>query len=134
MSDIRYLSVPEVLAIHAAIMRAMDWSPAPLRSEDLLESAVMKAQAAAYYGHADLAMQAVTLAVGISQNQPFLDGNKRTAYVAMRAFLGQNGWQIDAAPLDIAQHLIAVAEREGSLDEATESFAAWLRERLVPRP
>lgn len=132
MSDIRYLSVPEVIAIHAATMRAMDWSPAPLRSEDLLESAVMKAQAA-YYGHADLAMQAVTLAVGISQNQPFLDGNKRTAHVAMRAFLGRNGWQIDAESIEVAKQLIAVAEREGSLEEATEAFAAWLRERLVAR-
>lgn len=133
MSDIRYLSVPEVIAIHAATMRGMGWSPAPLRSEALLESAVMKAQTVTYYGDADIAMQAVTLAVGISQNQPFLDGNKRTAYVAMRAFLGQNGWRIDAESIAVAKQLIAVAEREGSLEDATDAFAAWLRERLVTR-
>jgi death-on-curing protein len=134
MSGICYLSVPEVIGLHARTMRAMGWAPAPLRSEDLLESAVMKAQAAAYYGGADLAMQAVTLAVGISQNQPFLDGNKRTAHVAMRTFLLRNGWQIGAPSVDVAKQLIAVAEREGSLEEATEAFAAWLRERLVTRP
>lgn len=134
MSDVIYLTVEQVIGIHEVTLELMGWAPAPLRSQALLESAVMKAQAAAYYGQADLATQAVTLAVGISQNQPFLDGNKRTAYVSMVVFLDRNGWDLDAAPLDIARHLIAVAERDGSLEDATEAFAAWLRERLVPRP
>lgn len=134
MRDIVYLSVAQVIRIHEVTLELMGWSPSPLRSEALLESAVMKAQAAAYYGGADVAMQAVMLAVGISQNQPFLDGNKRTAYVAMVTFLDRNGWAVDAAPLEVAKHLIAVAERDGSLEEATDAFAAWLRERLIPRP
>jgi len=134
MGEIRYLLLTEVIELHAEVMELMGWSPAPLRSEALLESAIMKAQAVAFYGGADLAMQAVTLAVGISQNQPFLDGNKRTAYVAMFAFLEQNGWTVKAGPYDVAKQLIAVAEREGSLEEATGAFAAWLRERLVTRP
>lgn len=136
MSDIRYqyLTVPEVIALHDEVMELMGWAPAPLRSIDLLESAVMKPQAAAYYGGADLAMQAVMLAVGISQNQPFLDGNKRSAYVAMFAFLEMNGWTVSFPHMDVAQQLIAVAERDGSLEEATNAFAAWLRERLVERP
>lgn len=130
----QYLTVPEVIELHAQILEMMGWAPAPLRSVDLLESAVMKAQAAAYYGGADLAMQAVTLAVGISQNQPFLDGNKRTAYVAMYAFLEQNGWTARTDLYEVADQLIAVAERSGSLEDATVAFAAWLRERLVERP
>lgn len=133
MNDITSLTVAQVIRIHEVTLDLMGWAPAPLRSQALLESAVMKAQAAAYCGQADLAMQAVTLAVGISQNQPFLDGNKCTAYVSMVAFLDRNGWDLNAAPLDIARHLIAVAEREGSLEAASESFAAWLRERLVAR-
>jgi death-on-curing protein len=126
-----YLTVPDVLEIHAQVMESMNSYSAPLRSMDLLESAVMRPQAVAHYGGADLAEQAVTLAVGISQNQPFLDGNKRTAFASMQVFLEINGYKIDADDLDIAKQLIAVAEREDSLEAATTRFAAWVRERMV---
>ncbi|MGC4192086.1 MAG: Fic family protein [Thermomicrobiales bacterium] len=132
-TSIRYLTVPEVIAIHQQAMRAMGWAAAPLRSEDLLFSAVMRAQAAAHYGGADFAMQASVLAIGISQNQPFLDGNKRTALVSLLQFATINGFAYVGDRFDIADQLIAVAEREGSLGEATEAFAAWLRERIVAR-
>lgn len=126
-----YLTVPEVLEIHAQVMESMNSYAAPLRSMDLLESAVMRPQAIAHYGGADLPEQAATLAVGISQNQPFLDGNKRTAFASMTIFLEVNGYEIAADDLDIAKQLIAVAEREDSLEAATARFAAWVRERTV---
>lgn len=126
-----YLTVPDVLEIHAQVMESMNSYAAPLRSMDLLESAVMRPQAVAHYGGADLAEQAATLAVGISQNQPFLDGNKRTAFASMTIFLEINGAAIDADDLEIAKQLVAVAERKDSLEEATARFAAWVRERTV---
>jgi len=126
-----YLTVPDVLEIHAQVMESMDSYAAPLRSMDLLESVVMRPQAVAHYGGADLPEQAARLAVGISQNQPFLDGNKRTAFASMKIFLEINGHAIDADDLEIAKQLIAVAEREGSLEEATTRFAAWVREPTV---
>ena len=129
----QYLTVSDIIEAHAQIMERMGSAPEPLRSLDLLESAAMKPQAAAYYANADIAEQAAVLAVGISQNQPFLDGNKRTAYTAMRIFLTINHVRIDAPSLEIAKHLEAVAEREGSLEEATLQFAAWLRERVKSR-
>jgi death-on-curing protein len=95
---------------------------------------VMRAQAAAYYGGADFAMQASVLAIGISQNQPFLDGNKRTALVSLLQFARINGFAYTGDRFEIADQLIAVAEREGALAEATEAFAAWLRDRLIERP
>jgi death-on-curing protein len=128
-----YLTVPEIIEAHMQIMESMGESPTLLRSEHLLESAVMKPQTAAHYAGADLAEQASLLAIGISQNQPFLDGNKRTAYASMKVFLAINGFRIEAANLDIAKQLVAIAERTDSLDEATERFSSWLRERLVPR-
>lgn len=127
-----YLTTDEVKHIHIRAMESMDWNEAPLRSEGELESAVARPQHAAYYGDADLAYQAVTLAVGISQNQPFVDGNKRTAMAAMRVFLQINGYMIDSDPLPIALHIEAVADRLGTLDEAIDAFAAWLRDRLKP--
>jgi death-on-curing protein len=129
--DVVYLTPAEVVALHQHMMRRMGWRPAPLRSEDLLESAVQRAQAAAYYGGADLVEQACVLAVGISQNQPFLDGNKRTALYCLIVFLRRNGVRFTGPRLEIAQQLIDVAERSGSLEEATARFAGWVRERTV---
>ena len=129
-----YLTVAEVVEIHAQAMEGMGWAAAPLRSEALLESAVMKAQTAAYYGGADVAEQAALLAIGISQNQPFLDGNKRAAYISLVTFLELNGWTLAVSNLEIAKSFIAVAERDRTLAEATSAFADWLRERLVELP
>lgn len=125
-----YLTVPEVIEIHVQTMESMDTNPAPLRSEDLLQSAVMRPQSVAHYGGADLVEQAASLATGISQNQPFLDGNKRSAYAAMITFLDINGLGIRAKSAEIARQLIAVAEREGTLEDATSAFATWLGERV----
>ena len=61
---VRYLSAAEVIALHRRVLRGMGWSTAPLRSEDLLESAIQRAQAAAYYGGADLVEQGCTMAIG----------------------------------------------------------------------
>lgn len=110
----------------------MDRPPAPLRSAALLESAVVRPQQLAYYQGADLAEQATALAIGISQNQPFLDGNKRTAFIAMVTFLELNGFKINAESLHIAKQLEQVAERSRELEHASQEFTTWIRERLTP--
>ena len=48
-------------------------------------------------------MQAAILAHGIAQNQSFLDGNKRTAVIAMSTFLALNGWDVDVPNSRLAQ-------------------------------
>lgn len=52
-------------------------------------------QNAAHYAGADLAEQAASLLWGIAENQPFLDGNKRTALVVTLTFLELNGYVVD---------------------------------------
>jgi death-on-curing protein len=131
--EVKYLTASQVVALHQRVMRRMGWNFAPLRSEDLLESAVQRAQAAAYYGGADLVEQACVLAVGISQNQPFLDGNKRTALYGLVFYLRSNGLDFDGEPLEFAAQLIAVLERTSSLEETTQDFVLWVRERVKPR-
>ncbi|MDQ3539976.1 MAG: hypothetical protein M3440_04755 [Chloroflexota bacterium] len=128
---VRYLAPAEVIALHRQVMTGMGWSPAPLRSEALLESAVQRAQAAAYYGGADLVEQSCVLALGISQNQPTLDGIKRTALYSLIVFLRANGLDYTGDRFDIADQLVAVVEREDSLEQATARFATWVRERTV---
>ena len=104
--------------------------PAPLRDPGLLESAVLRPQMAAHYEDADMARQAALLAVGISQNQPLIDGNKRTGYIAAVTFLRVNGQPFTGEPLDLARQLQAVAERSDNLDATTQCFEDWLREHV----
>ena len=131
-AEVRHLSLDEVMALHDRMMSALGWHPAPLRSVELLESAVLRPQTAAYYERADLVRQAALLGVGISQAQAYLDGNKRTAYIAMVAFLELNHIDLLAEPLVVAQQLNRVSERSDSLDAATARFEAWLRQNVLP--
>lgn len=108
------------------------WEPSPLRSRGLLESAALRAQNLAHYQGADLAEQASGLAIGISQNQPFLDGNKRTAYVVMLTFLEANGFTLGEPPLQIAERLVHVAEQSSDREAAEEEFTDWIRAHLKP--
>jgi death-on-curing protein len=117
------------------MMQATGWGPAPFRGggEALLESAVMRPQMAEHYENADLLRQAALLAVGISQAQAYLDGNKRTAYHATLVFLKVNGLalRLEDGGLGMALELEKVAERVDSLEAATERLDAWLRSQQL---
>lgn len=130
--DEEYFSVADVVALHATIMRRLGQAPKPLRDEGALESAVMRARMAAFYEGADAIRQAALMAVGISQAQAFLDGNKRTAFATLYAFLIRHGLRFAGDPLAIAYELERVAERPSEREAATDEFEAWLRERVVP--
>ncbi len=88
---------------------------------------------AAHYDGADLIRQATLLAVGISQAQAFLDGNKRTAYQAADTFLWINGVEFVGEPLELARYLEKVAERSADQDAITDELEGWLREHVTPR-
>jgi death-on-curing protein len=133
MSPTQYLSLAEVIAIHESGMRRLGDEPKPLRDEGLLESAVMRPQMAAHYEGADVARQAALLGVGISQAQAFLDGNKRTAYLALNAFLRMNGLTYSGDRLELAKQFEQFAERSSDPDEAIDAFEAWLRQYVQPR-
>ena len=83
-------------------------------------------QYAAYTG-ADLAMQAAVLAQGIVEAHTFQDGNKRTAHVALRAFLAANGYAVSASQQERAGWLLRLAQ-----GEPVEDVAAAIRRSLVP--
>lgn len=99
-----------------------------VRDEGLLESALARAQQLHAYGEPppDLADLAAALAHGIARNHPFTDGNKRTAHVAYRTFLGLNGAELVAT--DEEKYLTMLGLAEGKLSE--REFAAWLRQRM----
>ena len=92
--------------------------------EGLLESALARPrQLWTYEANADLARLAAAYGVGLVRNHPFVDGNKRAAFLAVGLFLGLNGFQLVADPADAARTVFALAA--GEMDEP--EFAAWIR-------
>jgi death on curing protein len=134
LAQLRYPTLAEVIAIHEKVMRGLGEAPRPLRDEGLLESALTRPQMAAYYERADIVRQATLLGTGISQAQAFLDGNKRTAFQTLDAFLWVNDWEFIGEPLELARLFEQFAERSHEPDQAIDAFEAWLRQYVQPRP
>ena len=97
---------------------------AGLRDEGLLESALARPQHLASYGAPDVAACAAAYGYGLSRDHPFIDGNKRTAFVAVELFLFLNAYLLDATDAGCVLTMLRVAE--GSISEA--DFAAWIRQ------
>lgn len=100
-----------------------------VRDQGLFESALARPLNLAQYGSPDAAALAAALAWGLARNHPFIDGNKRTAFVAAELFLALNGFELGASDADCVLTMLAVAA--GDLGE--DAFAAWLRGHLVAR-
>ena len=122
MSEPRWPSRAEVDAIHDTQL-AEHGGLAGMRDEGLLESALARPVNAYAYGETDLRALAANYAFGIARNHPYVDGNKRTAFLAAYAFLYANGIELTAAEADVAKTMLAVAA--GAIDE--QAFGAWLR-------
>jgi death-on-curing protein len=133
-AQLRYPTLAEVIAIHEQVLRRLGEAPRPLRDEGLLESGLARPQMAAYYEGADPVRQATLLGTGISQAQTFLDGNKRTAFATLDAFLWVNGWEFIGEPLELARRFEQFAIRSSEPDEAIDAFEAWLRQHVQARP
>ena len=82
---------------------------------------------AAYGDRPDAADLAAAYAFGLARNHPFLDGNKRTAFVVMELFLNLNGWTLDADDAEC----ISITESVAAGDLPEKNLAVWLRSRLV---
>ena len=99
-----------------------------LRDAGLLESALARPLNLVTYGEPDVGELAAMYAIGICKNHPFVDGNKRTAYVALETFLALNGM---AFPASDAESTVAMQDlAAGDLAEA--DFTAWVRDHARP--
>jgi death on curing protein len=93
----------------------------------LLASALARPLYLAAYSQPDIADLAASYGYGISRNHPFLEGNKRTGFVATKLFLNLNGYSLSASDADCVLIMLSVAA--GEISEA--AFAAWVRKYLV---
>jgi death-on-curing protein len=111
-----------VLAIHDEQLREHGGGEG-VRDEGLLESALARPLNRAAYGGPDLAELAAAYAFDIARNHPFIDGNKRTAYVALEVFLALNGVRFPAPDAECVVMTLNMATGE----LAEEEFASWIR-------
>ena len=116
-----------VYAIHEAQL-AEHGGIAGIRDEGLLSSALARPQNLAVYGEdVDAAALAAAYAFGISRIHPFLDGNKRSAFVVMELFLNLNGWVLEADDTTCISIMLTLAS--GKTDEMV--LAKWLRGHIA---
>ena len=128
MKEPRWLPKDLILQVHNSQL-AEHGGGAGVRDEGLLESALARPQNAFAYGQSDVAVLAGAYAFGIAKNHPFIDGNKRTAFVACELFLAANGYDLIASDEECLAMVLGLAASE--VGEA--EFAAWLRENVQPR-
>ncbi|QXP83887.1 type II toxin-antitoxin system death-on-curing family toxin [Methylococcus sp. Mc7] len=117
-----------VWAVHEAQL-AEHGGSAGVRDAGLLDSALTRPRNLAAYGTPDAADCAAAYGFGIARNHPFIDGNKRTAFVCVELFLALNGYSLEAEDADCVLTMLALAA--GDLDEV--AFAAWIRVDLTKR-
>ena len=94
-----------------------------------IESTLARPLNAYAYNKADLYELAASYGFGFAKNHCFVDGNKRTALIAMDVFLQLNGCELVAPEADAALTILAVAA--GELDEA--EFTVWVRRNVTLR-
>ena len=100
-----------------------------LRDEGLLDSALARARNLSAYGQLDAAELAATYAFRLAKNHPFVDGNKRAAFLALGLFLGLNGLRLTATQVEATLVIFALAAG----DLAETGLSTWLRTHCAPR-
>jgi death-on-curing protein len=119
-----YPTLDEVVAVHARLIARFGGAPG-IRDRGALESALARPQSGYY---TDIIQEAAALWESLSQNHPFVDGNKRVAVTIAAAFLRVNGRQLTFDDIDAFNFLIGLYEtgalRFGELE-------TWLRDHTA---
>jgi death on curing protein len=121
-----YIRVDDILAIHADQIERYGGDEG-IRDPGLLEAALFRPQTGYYPTLID---EAAALWESLSQNHPFVDGNKRTAFAATYVFLSINGLEITATD-DYTQDF--VLGLYGTSRVTFENLRAWLSENTKVR-
>lgn len=125
MSDWVWIDIDVLLAVHDEQLQEHGGASG-LRDRGLFESALARPQNLAAYGEPDVAGLAAAYAFGIAKNHAFVDGNKRTALVALELFLELNGFRLVADDAQCVLAILSVAA--GSFSE--EDLAEWIRKNV----
>jgi death-on-curing protein len=111
----------EQLAVHGGL--------GGLRDTGLLDSALNRPRAKWDYEQAELSALAAAYAYGLARNRPFVDGNKRTALLAIYTFLGLNKIDFVVSEAEAAAMILSLAAGQVSED----NLARWISDNLPKR-
>ena len=122
MKEPIWLRKDVLLAVHDRLL-AEHGGSSGIGDEGLLDSALGRPQNLFAYGKPTVFELASAYACGIIRNHPFIDGNKRTGFMAAYLFLGRNGYELTATETDVVLKTLAVAE--GKMND--QEYGAWLK-------
>ena len=128
MSHWRWVSREVLLLLHDESL-AEHGGAGGTRDEGLLESALARPLHLVAYGAPDVADLAAAYGLGLAKNHPFVDGNKRAAFLAVGLFLMVNGHRLRASQVEATLTMLELAA--GHLNEA--DFAQWIRDHIEAR-
>lgn len=126
VKDWRWINPTVITAVHDRQL-AEHGGREGVRDAGSVDSALARPINLAHYSAPDAADLAAAYAYGLAKNHGFVDGNKRTAWIAARLFLADNGYRLRFDPLDAIRVMEGVAS--GSVTEG--SLASWFRVRLL---
>jgi len=127
------LSVDDVLALHETALTLGNGGSEGIRSHHQLAAAVLQPYQSVFGDDAypSIPEKAAAHAFFLAENQPFVDGNKRTAALALTVFLDLNGFELnEASDTELADVLIELGA--GRIDQ--EGFFGWVCSRTRPKP
>ena len=126
-TELYWLEEQELEAIHREVIAASGGLPG-IRDRGLLASALVAPQTLWHYAPEapNLLDLAARLAYGLSKNHGFVDGNKRTAFIATYTFLVMNGIAIQASQQSVVEAMEALASSTDEPGQAQARFANWL--------
>ena len=124
----RWIRLHEAEAIHAQQIAEYGGLPGT-RDQGLFESAMARPENLAAYGEPDVCGLAAAYAFGLARNHPFIDGNKRTAFVVSAAFMLLNRWDMTATEVEVVETFLKLAAGQIAENE----LATWIRDHLAER-
>jgi death-on-curing protein len=127
-----FLSIEDVLELHSMQLEQYGGAPG-IRDRGLLSSAVMTVPATfdGNFVYSDIFSMAAAYAFHIAENQPFIDGNKRTALASALVFLEINGYEVIDPTGCLYQAMMDIAAKKLSklrLSEILKSLTLGSRE------
>ena len=128
MQEPTWVTEKIVLAIHEDQL-AQHGGSLGIRDENLLGASLARPKHLFAYGNPTIFDLAAAYGYGLTKNHPFIDGNKRTAFMAMYTFLGLNNYWLEVAEIEV------VLKMEGLTmgTETQESIAFWLSSNTITK-
>ncbi|NOZ93463.1 MAG: type II toxin-antitoxin system death-on-curing family toxin [Acidobacteria bacterium] len=124
MEEPTWIRTDVVLAIHNRQLAEHGGAPG-IRNQGLIDSSLAAPRNRWLYQRCCIEELGACYAFHLVRNHPFIDGNKRTAFVCMRLFLKLNGLDIDADPKEKIRIMIELSAGKTGLSD----LALWIKAR-----